>query len=125
MSTLEAVRTTQEVANRMNELFKEYKWAEVQEELFADDAESIEPEHSPGLKSVKGKDAIKKKGEDFNNMVEEMHGGWVSEPLVGGNHISFAMGIDATYKGMGRQKMEEIAVYEVKDGKIVKEQFFY
>jgi hypothetical protein len=125
MSTLEAVRTTQEVANRMNELFKEYKWAEVQEELFAEDAESIEPEHSPGLKSVKGKDAIKKKGEDFNNMVEEMHGGWVSEPLVGGNHISFAMGIDATYKGMGRQKMEEIAVYEVKDGKIVKEQFFY
>jgi len=33
MSTLEAVRTTQEVANRMNELFKENKWAEVQEEL--------------------------------------------------------------------------------------------
>ena len=125
MSTLEAVRTTQEVANRMNELFKEYKWAEVQEELFAEDAESIEPEHSPGLKSVKGKDAIKKKGEDFNNMVEEMHGGWVSEPLVGGNYISFAMGMDVTYKGMGRQKMEEIAVYEVKDGKIVKEQFFY
>jgi hypothetical protein len=36
-----------------------------------------------------------------------------------------AMGIDATYKGMGRQKMDEIALYEVKDGKIVKEQFFY
>ena len=125
MSTLEAVRTTQEVANRMNELFKQFKWDQVQEELFADDAESIEPAHSPGLKSVKGKDAIKKKGEDFNNMVEEMHGGWVSDPLVGGNYISFAMGIDATYKGMGRQKMEEIAVYEVKDGKIVKEQFFY
>lgn len=121
----EKVMTTQEVANRMNELFKQYKWAEVQEELFADDAESIEPENSPGLKSVKGKEAIKKKGDDFNNMVEEMHGGWVSDPLVGGNHISFAMGIDATYKGMGRQNMEEIAVYEVKDGKIVKEQFFY
>lgn len=125
MSTLEAVRTTQEVANRMNELFKEYKWNEVQEELFADDAESIEPAHSQGLKSVKGREAIKKKGEDFNNMVEEMHGGWVSEPQVGGNYISFAMGMDVTYKGMGRQKMEEIALYEVKDGKIVKEQFFY
>jgi hypothetical protein len=121
----EKVMTTQEVANRMNELFKQYKWAEVQEELFADEAESIEPEHAPGLKSVKGKDAIKKKGDDFNAMVEEFHGGWVSEPQVGGNHISFAMGIDATYKGMGRQNMEEIAVYEVKDGKIVKEQFFY
>jgi hypothetical protein len=35
------------------------------------------------------------------------------------------MGMDCTMKGMGRQKLEEIAVYEVKDGKIVKEQFFY
>jgi len=125
MSTLEAVRTTQEVANRMNELFKEFKWNQVQEELFAENAVSIEPSHSQGLQTAEGLAAIRKKGEDFNNMVEEMHGGWVSEPLVGGSHISFAMGIDATYKGMGRQKMEEIAVYEVKDGKIVKEQFFY
>ncbi len=125
MSTLEAVMTTQEVANRMNELFKEYKWSQVQEELFAENAVSIEPPHAQGLQTAEGLAAIKKKGEDFNNMVEEMHGGWVSEPIVGGSHISFAMGIDATYKGMGRQKMEEIAVYEVKDGKIVKEQFFY
>jgi len=125
MSTLEAVRTTQEVANRMNELFKQFKWEQVQEKLFAENAVSIEPPNSPGMQTAQGLAAIKKKGEDFNNMVEEMHGGWVSEPLVGGSHISFAMSIDATYKGMGRQKMEEIAVYEVKDGKIVKEQFFY
>ncbi len=125
MSTLEAVMTTQEVANRMYELFKENKWMEVQQELFSDDAESIEPPHSKGLQSVKGKDAIKKKGDDFNNMIEEVHGGYTGEPIVAGNFIAFAMGIDATYKGMGRQKMDEIAVYEVRDGKIVKEQFFY
>ena len=125
MSTLDAVMTTQEVANRMNELFKEFKWNQVQEELFSEDAVSVEPPGSPGLQTAVGLTAIKKKGEDFEKMVEEFHGGWVSEPLVGGNHISFAMSIDATYKGMGRQKMEEIAVYEVKNGKIVKEQFFY
>ena len=125
MSTLEAVRTTQEVANRMNELFKAFKWTEVQDELFAENAVSIEPPHAQGLQTVEGLAAIKKKAEDFNNMVEEFHGGWVGDPVVGGNHIAFAMGIDATYKGMGRQNMEEIAVYEVKDGKIVKEQFFY
>ena len=78
-----------------------------------------------GLKYVKGKDALKKKGEDFNNMVEEMHGGYCSKPVVGGNFFSVAMGIDATYKGMGRMNMDEICVYEVKDGKIVKEQFFF
>ncbi len=125
MSTLEAVMTTQDVANRMNELFKTNNWNQVQEELFADDCESIEPAHAPGLQTVKGKDAIKKKGEDFQAAIEEMHGGWCSEPLVGGNYISFAMGIDLTMKGMGRMKMEEICVYEVKDGKIMKEQFFY
>jgi hypothetical protein len=125
MTTQEAVMTTQEVANRIYELFKENKWMEVQQELFSDDAESIEPPHSQGMQSVKGKDAIKKKGDDFNNTVEEVHGGYTGEPIVAGNYIALAMGIDATYKGMGRQKMDEIAVYEVKDGKIVKEQFFY
>jgi hypothetical protein len=125
MATQEAVMTTQDVANRLQELFNENKWTEAQQELFSDDAESVEPENSPGMKSVKGIDAIRKKGEDFNNMVEEMHGGWSSKPIVAGNFIAVAMGMDATYKGMGRQKMDEIALYEVKDGKIVKEQFFY
>ena len=125
MSTLEAVMTTQEVANRMSELFKEYKWQQVQEELFAEDAVSIEPEHSPGLKTAKGMEAIKQKGEDFNAMVEEVHGGWVSDLLVGGNYITCAMGMDLTTKGKERMKMDEVCVYEVKDGKVVKEQFFY
>ena len=125
MPTLEAVMTTKEVADRLSQLFKEYKWEQAQDELFSKDAESIEPAHSPGLQTVKGIDAIKKKGEDFNNMVEEMHGGWVGEPIVGGNYISVAMGMDVTMKGAGRMQMEEICVYEVKEGKIVKEQFFY
>lgn len=125
MATQEAVMTTKEVANRLYELFQENKWMEAQQELFSEDAESIEPKDSPGLQSVKGIDAIRKKGEDFNNMVEEVHGGWVSEPIVAGKYIAVAMGMDCTYKGMGRQKMDEIVVYEVKDGKVVKEQFFY
>jgi hypothetical protein len=117
--------TTKEIANRMSELFKENKWEQVQEELFSDDCMSIEPAHSQGLQTVQGKAALKKKGEDFNNMIEEMHGGWVSDLIVGGNYIACSMGFDATMKGMGRSKMEEICVYEVKDGKIIKEQFFY
>jgi hypothetical protein len=125
MATQEAVMTTQDVANRLHELFHENKWLEAQQELFSEDAESIEPKDSPGMQSVKGIDAIRKKGEDFTNMVEEMHGGWVSEPIVAGKYIAVAMGMDCTYKGMGRQKMDEIVLYEVKDGKIVKEQFFY
>lgn len=125
MTTAVAVMTTQEVANRLSELFKENKWTEIQDELFSQDAESIEPPQSPGLQTVKGLDAIKKKGTEFNNMVEEMHGGFVGEPIVAGNYIAVAMGMDVTMKGAGRMKMDEIVLYEVKDGKIVKEQFFY
>ena len=125
MATQEAVMTTQEVADRLYELFEEGKWKEAQEELFSQDAKSIEPPNSPGLHSVEGLDNIKKKGEMFESMVEEMHGGYTSKPLVAGNFIAFAMGMDCTMKGAGRMKMDEVAVYEVRDGKIVKEQFFF
>ena len=117
--------STQEVANRLSELFKENKWMEAQVELFSDDAQSIEPPHAQGLQTVKGLDNIRKKGEEFNAMVEEMHGGHMGELIVGGNYIAVAMGMDVTLKGMGRKQMEEIAIYEVQNGKIVKEQFFY
>ncbi len=121
----EQTRTTTEVAARFNELAKEGKWDQIQNELFADNAKSIEPPSSPGLQSVEGLDAIRQKGKQFADMVEEMHGGYSSDPLVAGNHFSVAMGLDATMKGVGRTKMDEIALYEVRDGKIVKEQFFY
>ena len=77
------------------------------------------------MQSAEGLSAIKEKGKRFDEMVEEMHGGYSSAPVVGGRFFSVAMGMDCTMKGMSRQKMDEIAVYEVKDGKIVKEQFFY
>ena len=124
-TTAVGTMTTQEIAHRFQELAEQGNWALIQEELFADDAESIEPAHSQGLQSAKGKDALKQKGDMFNAMVEEMHGGWNSEPVVAGNHFAVAMGMEATMKGQGRTKMEEIALYEVRDGKIVKEQFFY
>jgi len=121
----EKVLTTQEVANRFHEMAQKGEWAKIQEELYAENAVSIEPEGVPGLKSVEGLDAIKKKGDEFNAMVEEVHGGFSHEPIVCGNHFAVAMGLDATMKGMGRTKMDEIAVYQVRDGQIVKEQFFF
>ena len=125
MTTAEAVMTTQEVANRYNELSQTGQWDKIQDELFADNAVSIEPQGAMGMQSVEGMPAIKQKGKQFGEMVEEMHGGYTSAPVVGGRFFSVGMGMDCTMKGMGRQKMDEIALYEVKDGKIVREQFFY
>jgi hypothetical protein len=125
MSTQEAIRTTQDVANRFHELAQTGQWDQIQNELYADNAVSVEPAHSQGLQSAEGINAIRQKGKQFQDMVEEMHGGYSKEPIVAGNHFAVAMGMDVTMKGRGRSKMDEIAIYEVKDGKIVKEQFFY
>ena len=117
--------TTEEVAGKFNEMAQSGQWQQIQDQLYSKDAVSIEPETSQGLKTVEGLDAIHEKGKQFSDMVEEMHGGYSNPPVVAGNFFAVAMGMDCTMKGMGRSKMDEIAVYEVKDGKIVKEQFFY
>ncbi len=119
--------TTQEVAARFNELAQTGQFNIIQEELYAENAVCIEPAHAAamGMGNAEGLEAIKQKGAAFNQMVEEMHGGYSTEPVVAGNHFSVAMGMDVTMKGAERMKMDEIAVYEVKDGKIVKEQFFF
>lgn len=125
MSTKEAVMTTTDIADRFNELAQTGQWDDIQNELFADNAVSIEPAHSPGLKTAEGIKAIKEKGNKFGEMIEEMHGGYSNDPINAGTHFAVAMGMDVTMKGQGRMKLDEIAVYETKDGKIIKEQFFY
>ena len=117
--------TTQEVAKRFYTLMQEGKFDEILDELFSKDAQSIEPQNAQGLKSVSGLDKIKEKGKQWNESIQEMHGGYTNEPQVAGNYFTCVMGIDFTMKGQSRTKLDEVALYEVKDGKIVKEQFYY
>lgn len=118
---------TEAIARRLVALCREFKYEEAQKELYADDALSIEPEGLPpgALGNVKGLKAIIEKGHQFQAMVEAFHGGSVSDPVIAHNWFSIAMVLDATFKGRGRVKMEEICVYRVLGSKIVSEQFFY
>ena len=117
--------TTQEVAARFNELAQQEKWFEIQDELFADNVKSIEPAHSKALGNAEGKDAVRRKGEAWVKRIEAFHGGSTTEPVVGGNYFSVGRRADITVQGLGRIQTDEIMLYEVKDGKIVMEQFFY
>jgi|SRR5436190_9159936 len=117
--------TTEEVAARFNELAMQEKWFEIQDELFADNVKSIDPAHSPYFKNAEGKVAVRKKGEDWVTKVEEFHGAYTTEPVVGGNHFAVGRGVDITVKGFGRIQIDEIMLYEAKDGQILSEQFFY
>ena len=116
--------TTNEVAQRLVGLCRQGAYETAQLELYAADAVSIEPEGSPTPK-VKGRDAIVAKGKAFVASME-IHGGTVSDAVVAGTFFSLSMTLDLTPRAGGpRFLMEEICLYEVRDGKIVREQFFY
>jgi hypothetical protein len=101
------------------------KWETAQKELYADDIVSTEPAVNPPFaKETKGLPAILEKGRQFSAMIETMHSLSVSEPLVANNSFSCTMSLDVTMKGQGRMNMSELCVYQVKDGKIVSEQFY-
>jgi hypothetical protein len=116
--------TTQQVADRLVALCRQGQIPQAMEELYADDIMSIEPAHAP-VKSAKGKKAVFEKGKQFASLIETRHGGSISDPVVGGKYFSMAMKLDATFKGQGRMMFDEICVYEVKEGKIISEQFFF
>jgi len=124
-STINRVMTTQEVASRFNELAKQENWFGIQDELFSDNVKSIDPPNSPYFKYAEGKNLVRKKGEDFVKKVEAAHSRHTTEPVVAGNHFAVGREVDITVQGLGRIQINEIMLYEVKDGQIVSEQFFY
>ena len=124
-TTLTGVMTAQEVAARFNELAQQEKWFELQDELFADNVKSIDPANSPYFGYAEGKEAVQKKGKDFVSRITAIHNKFTTEPVVGGNHIAVGREVDITVEGHGRIQINEIMLYEVKNGKIVSEQFFY
>ena len=117
------MKSTQEIAQ---ELVKHCRSGEFHKayELYDENCVSIEPKGAQ-LELAEGMDAIRAKGEQWNAMVEEFHSSEVSEPIVAANFFSLTMNLEVTFKGAGRTKMEEVCVYEVQNGKVVKEQFFY
>jgi hypothetical protein len=118
--------TTQEIADCFYYHVQRNEWNKIRE-LFAWDAVSIEPRHAITyrLYSVIGLNGIKEKAKKFKTNIEEIHSEYYNSPEVEGNFFSIAMGLDVTIKDTGRFQIYEIAVYEVRDGKIIKEQFLF
>jgi len=116
--------TTQEIATKLADLCRKGEYETIYKELYAHDCVSIEPKGAP-MERCEGLEALAAKGKAWNESMEEYHGSSIGEPVIAGNHFCMSMMIDATFKGRGREKMDELCMYEVQDGKIVKEQFFY
>jgi len=125
METTITAMTIEQVAARFNELAQQEKWFEIQDELFAEDVRSVDPQDSPYLKYAEGKSSVRKKGEDWVKRIQAAHERHTTEPVVAGNYFAVGRKVDITVEGLGRIKIDEIMLYEVRDGQIVLEQFFY
>ena len=118
--------STEEIAEKLVAYCRKGEFEAAQKELYAQDSVSIEPAATPVFaKETTGLDAIIAKGHKFNAMVDAYHSIAVSEPLISGSVIACTFTMDVTMKGMGRIPMTEIGVYQLRDGKIISEQFFY
>jgi len=117
--------TIQEIADRLSALCNKGEFETAQKELFANDAISIEPHATPDFeKETNSLQAIIEKGHKFDSMVEQLHQVSTSNTLVAGNAIAFTLMMDITMKGNPRAAWNELCVYQVKDGKVISEQFF-
>ena len=115
-----------EIATRYVALCKQGQFHACLDELFAEDAVSVEASSPPGVDPVAtGLAAIKAKGEWWANN-HEVHSGEVSGPYPNGDRFAVRFAFDITHKPSGQRiKMDEIGLFTVENGKIVREEFFY
>lgn len=116
--------TTQEVANKLVSYCRKGQYAEAVQELYAPNIISVEPDGTP-VKICEGLEAVIAKGQQFQDMTEEVHGSEISDPIVADNFFACTMKMDVTFKGAPRTSMEEVCLYKVEEGKIVREEFFF
>jgi hypothetical protein len=115
---------TQEVALKLVQFCREGKNVDAINELYADNVLSLEHPGSP-MERTEGKEGVLGKNYQWYESVSDVHNIKISDPVITGDFFAVGMFMDVTYKKSGRMQMNEIAVYQVKDGKIVFEQFHY
>jgi ketosteroid isomerase-like protein len=117
--------STIEIANKLVELCRQGRNLEAKA-LYAEHAVSVEAFAPPGAqKASQGLAAIRAKSEWWvaNHEVYSAH---VAGPWPNEDRFIVGFQFDVTHKPSGqRMKMEEMALYTVEKGQIVREEFFY
>jgi ketosteroid isomerase-like protein len=117
---------TNEVAAKYVAMCKEGKHGEIVTELFAPDAVSIEAFAPPGgQRTTKGIEGILGKSKWWNEN-HIVHKAEVFGPYPHDDRFAVRFFYDITNKpSQKRMSMDEVALFTVSNGKIVKEEFFY
>ena len=124
--TATAPASTTAIAQELVTLCRAGRNLEAIDKLYSPKVVSVEPVSMENMPAeMTGLDAIRVKNEWWfaNN---EVHSSEATGPFVGEGQFAVKYSFDVTSKPTGqRVQMEEMALYTVKDGKIVREQFFY
>ena len=119
------IMSTQEVANKLVRLCREGQWEQAVMELYSPNIISEEPEGVPN-RIVSGFKALAEKGKAFQSKIEKINSSFISDPIVAENFFSITMKMNVNMHGVPTPiDMDEVCVYTVNNGKVVKEQFFY
>jgi ketosteroid isomerase-like protein len=118
--------TTLEIGKRYVALCKEGKNDVILDELFTKDTVSIEAGAPPGQdRAAKGLDAIRAKSKWWRDN-HTVHGAEVFGPYPHDDRFAVRFLYDITQKASGKRlTMDEVGLFTVSNGKIVKEEFFY
>jgi hypothetical protein len=118
--------TTLEVGKKLVELCNANKAPEAMETLYSPDILSIEAGAPPGQSAeARGLPAVIAKGKWWseNHIV---HSAKAEGPFPNGDRFAVRFTYDVTNKPQNKRHMfDEVAVYTVANGKIVREEFFY
>ena len=112
-----------EDVKEMNEMILQGKSMEAFEKFYAEDVTMQENSEEPRV----GKDTNREFEKQFMENVEEFHGMKLNATAFSDNDevVMNYWDMDVTFKGKERKKSSQVAVQKWKDGKIVKERFFY
>lgn len=121
-----APTSTASVARELVALCREGRNLEAIDKLYSPKIVSVESVGTPELPAeMTGIAAVRGKNQWWldNN---EIHEAKANGPFVGEDQFAVQYEFDTTFKPTGqRTRMTEMALYTVKDGKIVRERFFY
>ena len=117
---------TLEIARQLVDLCRQGRNDEAVTTLFADHAVSVEAVAMPGGSAeASGIAAIRSKGEWWRAN-HEIHSATVTGPWPHGDRFVVGFQYDVTIKPTGqRMQMDEVGLFTIEGGKIVREEFFY
>jgi hypothetical protein len=117
---------TLEIGKKLVAMCREGQNMECIQELYDRDIVSVEAQAMPGHPAeTRGVDGVLQKGKWWMEN-HEVHSASVDGPWPHGDRFIARFQYDVTNKPSGqRMKLDEVGLYTVKNGKIVREEFFY